>query len=122
MSVRATFTTNLYYLKRLRYHLHLNVSENQCLYDKQGINYTGTWNKAKGNKVCIPWSDEFVQKKGYTPDMFPDKRFPDNFCRNPREETGKYSRMPWCYVARAGDKPFESCTVLKPATKSLCRK
>ncbi|XP_041359713.1 receptor-type tyrosine-protein phosphatase kappa-like [Gigantopelta aegis] len=95
--------------------------KNQCLYDLHGVNYTGTWNKAKGNKVCIPWSDEFVQKKGYTPDMFPDKKFPENYCRNPREKNGKYSNMPWCYIARGGDKPFASCTALKAATKSVCQ-
>ncbi|XP_048255953.1 receptor-type tyrosine-protein phosphatase kappa-like isoform X1 [Haliotis rufescens] len=89
---------------------------NECLYDSQGVNYTGTLGVGNEGKKCISWSDPFVQGEGYTLDKFPPGDNPKNYCRNPKNNYGKYGVKPWCFFSTLLKKNFVTCGELKPCS------
>ncbi|XP_071118704.1 scavenger receptor class F member 1-like [Haliotis cracherodii] len=86
---------------------------NECLYDSQGVNYTGTLDVGNEGKKCISWSHPFVQGEGYTLDKFPPGDNPKNYCRNPKNNYGKYGVKPWCFFSTRLKKNFVTCGQLK---------
>ncbi|XP_071118953.1 receptor-type tyrosine-protein phosphatase mu-like isoform X3 [Haliotis cracherodii] len=66
---------------------------NSCYYNGQKRNYMGT--KAMTTKLytCQRWDQQVPQKHSYTQRDFPDRVFPNNFCRTTAD-----SSQPWCYT------------------------
>ncbi|XP_046560348.1 receptor-type tyrosine-protein phosphatase kappa-like [Haliotis rubra] len=86
---------------------------NECLYDSQGVNYTGTLSVGDEGKTCISWSHPFIQREGYTLDRFPPGDSPENYCRNPKNNYGNYGVKPWCFFSTTLKKNFVTCGKLK---------
>ncbi|XP_050400814.1 receptor-type tyrosine-protein phosphatase T isoform X2 [Patella vulgata] len=87
---------------------------NTCLYDRRGVNYTGSLNEIAPNITCLNWTK--VKDSGvYTDfniDDFPDNDVNHNYCRNPGDKD--FTDLPWCYVEKKdGSITYKKCDALK---------
>ncbi|XP_034933566.1 tyrosine-protein kinase transmembrane receptor Ror2 [Chelonus insularis] len=79
-------------------HVHLtDVNQNLVTYDcvlDNGRYYMGKMNKTKTGLDCQPWNSQEPHSHNEPPNVFPQIKFGENFCRN----AGGDEPMPWCFT------------------------
>ncbi|KAL5021811.1 hypothetical protein ScPMuIL_000966 [Solemya velum] len=78
---------------------------NNCFYNGQARNYTGTKSVTKSMHVCQRWDSQEPHRHSYRPHEFPEGFYPENFCR-----TTPDSAKPWCYTNERKNR-WEHCNV-----------
>ncbi|BFY99631.1 hypothetical protein BsWGS_02670 [Bradybaena similaris] len=88
------------------YYGHHCLFNNDCMYDSQGIHYSGKKSVTDNNTQCIEWNKVLSVDSGSS---FENGDEPNNFCRNPLlPKLGRLNRL-WCYVSV--EKGFGFCDV-----------
>ncbi|XP_041359099.1 receptor-type tyrosine-protein phosphatase T-like isoform X2 [Gigantopelta aegis] len=67
---------------------------NSCFYNDQKRNYMGTKSMTKSLYICQPWQSQLPHQHTYKPRDFPDRFYPNNYCRTTAD-----SAQPWCYTS-----------------------
>lgn len=79
--------------------------ENSCYYNSRPHAYMGTLDHT-GRSRCQRWDSNIPNYHTYQPHRFPDKQYPENYCRTTTED----SNRPWCYTLDPKVK-WENCAV-----------
>ncbi|XP_011503745.1 PREDICTED: tyrosine-protein kinase transmembrane receptor Ror2 [Ceratosolen solmsi marchali] len=85
--------------------MNKNLITYDCYKDK-GRFYMGKINKTKSGLACQMWKDQKPHSHDGPPDVFPQIRFGENYCRN----AGGDERMPWCFTMNT-DTRWEHCDI-----------
>ncbi|KAK3787248.1 hypothetical protein RRG08_055971 [Elysia crispata] len=84
---------------------------NSCYYNGRQESYMGTLAHTNSRSECQKWEKKVPHYHEYKPHRFPDKVYPENYCRTTTDD----SVRPWCYVkVYRYDKPnkvWEYCAV-----------
>ncbi|KAK3091539.1 hypothetical protein FSP39_020606 [Pinctada imbricata] len=78
---------------------------NNCFYNGYARNYMGTKSLTDSLLECQHWETQIPHRHSYHARDFPDKKFPENYCR-----TTEDSARPWCYTKKK-EKRWEHCNV-----------
>lgn len=66
----------------------------------------GTVNRTKSGRACQMWKDQKPHSHDGPPDVFPQIRYGENYCRN----AGGDEKMPWCFTMDINTR-WEHCDV-----------
>ncbi|RUS84017.1 hypothetical protein EGW08_008195, partial [Elysia chlorotica] len=81
--------------------------ENICYYNGRANAYMGTLAYSNSRSRCQRWDSTVPHYHDYKPHRFPDRAYPENYCRTTSGDSDK----PWCYIIEYSSDSWENCAV-----------
>ena len=75
----------------------------------------GKMNKTKSGIPCQNWKDQKPHSHESPPDVFPQIKYGENYCRNP----GGDEEKPWCFTMNPSTR-WELCDIPLCGNISIC--